>query len=318
VFLGFHQVHDDPSQTYSRLCHSLNGRGVLNIQDDIRELRLEPVLTPFQKIFNREYFTHVTANRISTKQTQIPSRVSAEARKKMERFLVGIAQIMPEYINREQVEQEFRMEFDFVLSLQELANKYPFPQSKIYSRVARTISSSLSNYEKRWWILISWLFLHNIGLLYDPRGYKARSLRMLEEWHVDRLISRMFRDLEMDENFSLHALKTLRILIALQGWFKPGMEKNLKTTVESWFGDDHVKLFLEINLHENTLWFKKEAFNELVWWLRVLALIQSHSPTGFDANTVAEQALLVEDIIRRLSKAEKISGCHVKKLLSAL
>ncbi len=318
VFLGFQQVHDDPSQTYSKLCQSLNGRGVSSIQEVISVLRLAPVLTPFQKIFDREYFTHLKENRISIRKATVSSRVSTEARKKMESFLAGIAQIMPDTINRGEVEQEFRLEFNFILSLQDLAKKYPFPQSKTYSQITQTITSDLSIDEKRWWILISWLFLHNIGKLKKTRDYRTKSLSMMEELNLDRFIKRTNQELGMDERSSLHSLETLRALITLQGWFKPGLELNLKATVESWLVDDNVKRFLKINRHEDILWYDKQAFNDLIWWLRVLALIQSHSPTGFDANTVAEQAILVEEFIRRLSKAEKGSGCHVKNFLSAL
>jgi hypothetical protein len=63
VFLDFRQVQDDDERNYARLSVRLQGGGVPSIDDALREMALEPLLTPFRELVNPGMFDWLIQNR---------------------------------------------------------------------------------------------------------------------------------------------------------------------------------------------------------------------------------------------------------------
>ncbi len=76
--------------------------------------------------------------------------------------------------------------------------------------------------------------------------------------------------------------------------------------------------FLQVNRFRDVLWFNKEAFAQLLWWLVVLVVLDlGNEPLLRD---VAAQNQFMEQylIIRDLEKAAQESEYQVEKLLAAV
>jgi glycosidase len=318
VFLDFRQVHDDEQHTFARLCHSLGKQGVPDLQAAIREIRLQPVLEPFLELVNPGYFSYLIDHRLTAGKTHVSNQVMKEARQKIDAFLAGYSKLLPKMRDHELIGQEMELELAFTLSLPSLVNSYPLPESKKYSRFAKKIATGFDNHQDHWWLLLTWLFVHNLGRLKSIRDRESSSLSFLSEWQLEKVIIENWQNLGLKEGKVRHLLDALRMMVMLQNWYQPDLEKNLKGICKEWLATDELKRFLQINLYEGVLWFNREAFNELLGWLRVLALVHGHGPTGYDASAVAERALLTEDLLNRLAAAGKASAFQVDRFLDFL
>ncbi len=64
VFLDFREVQDDPFLPYSQLSSYLNGRGVPDIEEAIKEILLQPIHVPFRELTNAGQLRWLIDNRI--------------------------------------------------------------------------------------------------------------------------------------------------------------------------------------------------------------------------------------------------------------
>jgi len=68
------------------------------------------------------------------------------------------------------------------------------------------------------------------------------------------------------------------------------------------------------------LWFNKEAFDQLLGWLLLVASVKATAGAGRDRLTgeVTAQIAACYDIIHQLHEAGRKSDCRVEKLLAAV
>jgi hypothetical protein len=66
------------------------------------------------------------------------------------------------------------------------------------------------------------------------------------------------------------------------------------------------------------LWFDKDRFETFVWWMALLAVLNSVSTPRASASLVVERLLLVYPKVQKLLKAEAQSDYQIARLLEAL
>jgi len=87
---------------------------------------------------------------------------------------------------------------------------------------------------------------------------------------------------------------------------------------EEWLTDDQIRSFLEINRHNDVLWFNKEAFENLLWWMMTAAFISSSSDPNTSASKHVEDMLICHEIIIKILAQEENSDFQVARLLESL
>jgi hypothetical protein len=87
--------------------------------------------------------------------------------------------------------------------------------------------------------------------------------------------------------------------------------------LESWLKDDEVQQFLQVNRYRGVLWFNKEAFEQLLWWMLVVAVVTISADPLRSTAEVSQEIVTAYDIVRKLQQAEEESGYQVEKLLEA-
>jgi hypothetical protein len=88
--------------------------------------------------------------------------------------------------------------------------------------------------------------------------------------------------------------------------------------LESLLKENEVQQFLQMNQYNNILWFNKEAFEEMIWWLMMAAALTIGSDPLRPVNAVIEELERCYSIIQAWQQAEEKSEYQVEKLLSAL
>jgi hypothetical protein len=162
----------------------------------------------------------------------------------------------------------------------------------------------------------------------------------MDEWQLGNLTAGALQDLGLDEAAAWQAVAIIKLvtgrgsLCAASGPY-PALSSLLQ--------DGDVQRFLGVNRYQGVLWFNREAFRTLVWWLYAVAVIdllgkggrlsQALEPANGEATEglVAGEGEPGETIgaiaadlaacyaqVERLLEAERTSGYQVEALLEAV
>ena len=82
--------------------------------------------------------------------------------------------------------------------------------------------------------------------------------------------------------------------------------------------DSDVQQFLQVNRYNDILWFNKESFDELLWWLMLIAAVEVSSDPQRSPAKVMKELQGCYEILQALHEAEKKSAYQVEKMLEAV
>ena len=95
VFMNFREVQDEPLLPYSQCCESLNGRGVPDIEEAIKEILLQPIHIPFRELVNAGQMRWLIDNRLTgAALEETKAQVLAEVEEKALTLLEAIQETM--------------------------------------------------------------------------------------------------------------------------------------------------------------------------------------------------------------------------------
>jgi hypothetical protein len=163
-----------------------------------------------------------------------------------------------------------------------------------------------------------WLFVRALGRVAGQDGYEERSRSWIDEWKLGRAMSDALRELGLNEAGAASAVALIKILTTWQNWHRMPLEDAgglaFKQVLENALRDEDVRAYLGVNRYRDILWFNKESFERLVWWLMRVAYV------GLDGAVTPEaQARLAEAyrVAQALLRAEQQSEYQLEKLLAA-
>ncbi len=318
VFLDFREVQDNEWRQYGQLNEYLNGRGVPSIQEALQELVLQPVLHPFQEVVNADLFHRLLEARISQPEETLNRSLIEEAEWKAVRMLGEIKGYAHGSGDENEIGKELRRKLETLLQLPVLATRYPLPGSRRYAAAMEYLTQNLREIPTVWTAMFGWLFVHELGKLITPTGYEEISRSWIDEWRLGRVVVETVQALGMDEGAAWHVLNTLKMLTDQQHWFEGKAADSTRSILEGWLKSSEIQRFLGVNRYKDVLWFNKEAFDELLWWMMLLAIVDCSADPQRSSSEVIEQVITSHEIVTRLGQASEESGYQVEKLLDAL
>jgi len=170
-----------------------------------------------------------------------------------------------------------------------------------------------------WSLLLGWLVTHAVGKLVSKTGYEEQSSIWLEEWLLLNRFIDLLRQMSTADTETQEAGMLLNILVREQNWFlHPKFKKGKEYKIlDRLLKLSDVQKFLKVNRWDSVLWFNKENFQKLVWWLFLISVIQIGSKSKTDQDAVRETEAAFA-IIQRWLQAEKKSEYQLKKLVNEL
>ena len=315
VFLDFREVVDDQWQSYRQLNSYLAGRGVPDIQEAMRELVVQPVLEPFRQIANAGYWQYLKEKTCRPAQTEIPESVLSETGSKMKNLLEGMIYLDQSLQYRPEVVENVQKTIQTVLCLPLIEKQLPFPGSQRYSKAIDFILKGLNKNPQRWTVWYVWAFLSNLEVMSPNPPEDLRVISWMDEWQVSKILADGMRSFGIEEAIVSRHLAVIRLLVQEQHWYSRLGNSSLVTILESWLSSTEIRNFININRHQDILWFNKEAFEEFVWWMMTLAVLERVEHPGLSAAMKIERIMGAYDIVQKLIKAEKSSDYQINKLL---
>jgi glycosidase len=311
VFLDFRELRDDGWRQYAQLASYLNGRGVPDIEQALQEVFLQPVHYPFRELVNADAFRRLAHARRAGPDGQLGAESIGEVERKVAHLLREIKQLTGGSGDEIAIAQEIRRKLDTLLVLETL----PFYEQSDQDLVARLRDDSTT-----WPILLGWLFTHALGKVVDQADFEQVSRSWIDEWMLGKIISGALRDWGLDDSTARWGIAVIRILTSHQRWgetLASQAEEPVFQVLESWLRDEEVQRFLQVNRYQGLLWFNRETFEQLLWWMLLIAVITVRADPVRSADEVAQEVSSYHDIVKKLQQAKEESGYQVEKLLGA-
>ncbi|MBI4531609.1 MAG: hypothetical protein HY709_08800, partial [Candidatus Latescibacteria bacterium] len=313
VFGDFREVQDNAQHHYAYLTTYLEGRGVPSIEEAMREIFLQSIHYPFEELVHPEMFRRLLDARVTDVDGQLDPQLLDDVERKMTALLHAIAEFTGATGNGVTIAQEVRQKLEVILRLP-IATL--FSQSSVLNTVARYTGANLTDDLLTWGSILGWLFVHSLGKLVNDTDSGQQSRSWIDEWLLGKRIAGTLEDLGMEESQAWQSVAIVKMLTSHQRWFARGEPRpgRVYRILESLLKDGEVQQFLQVNRYKGVLWFRKEAFSQLLWWMTLLAVLENSA----DPLRPVTEILEGYDIIQELHRAEEVSGYQVEKLLSAV
>jgi hypothetical protein len=320
VFVDFREVRDTQWSHYARIAQDLNGRGVPSIDEALKEMLLQPLQNAFKELVNAHTFRRLMEARITQPQAQLDQKLMEEIEKKMRRLLEEAKKLSGGREDGMAIIQEIRRKLEAILYLPILTSRYPYLQPKEVKAAAEYLHRKLTGSTTAWATLFGWLFVHALGKVVNQRDFAGQSHTWIDEWMLGKTISSVLRDLGMEEVSAWNSLTVIKWLTSHQRWFesKPSGQGQAYGIIERLLKDGDVRQFLQVNQCNDIWWFNKEAFEELLWWLMMVAALTIGSDPLRPVHAVIEELQGCYSIIQAWQKAEEKSEYQVETFLELL
>jgi glycosidase len=313
VFLNFYEIQDNQWHHYTKLNHLLNGKGVPNLQEALKDILLPPLHHPFKELINVGMFRRLMDARIKKSGESLDKNLIEEVEQKTIHLFVEAKQLSGGSEDEITIGREIKYKLEATLYLPIITSRFPLLQPKGVKKVAKYLHQNLTDLTYTWGILFSWLFVHAIGKVVSPKDFSERSHASINEWKLGGIIAGVLKDLGSEEGVAWRSLLLIKLLTRHQRWFE---EKTAYQILEKLIKDNEAQQFLVVNQYDDALWFNKEAFEEMLWWLMLVSAIEISSDPSRPASEMVKGLESCYAIIQTLLEAEKGSDYQVEKLLS--
>jgi len=170
-----------------------------------------------------------------------------------------------------------------------------------------------------WGTLLCWIFACHLGEMVSTLNSREISRTWIDEWLLTKIMAAGLVDLGLTRDESEKALMLTRLMTSHADWYEESSKDPQAgaTLLQIWLKDTDFQRFLQINRYQDILWYNREAFDELLWWLNISSLVTSAREIQ-EPEEIIEAAEARYAIIKQLLAAQAASGYQVEKLLAAV
>ncbi len=240
-----------------------------------------------------------------------------EMEQKAVNFLVKAKQHSGESGDETAALKEIRNKLKTVLQLSTISDRYPWTVTSEKKTAPEYLQENLKNTPLIWGTLLGWLFVHALGKLASPKNVAEQSLIWIDEWRLDKIIVNGLLDLKVEEPTAKRLVALIKLLTRHQRWFEVGRSERSQTyqVLDSLLRDDDIQKFVNVNRYDNILWFNKEAFEELLAWLMLIAVVNRGSNPLLSPTEIVKEIGKYYEMIQEIGEAQARSDYQVDKLL---
>lgn len=316
VFIDFRTVKEDEWQSYNQLCEYLNGSGVPNIENAMKELLLQPIHNPLKEIINRGYFDYLLSEKRLTSKVFIKPQLMEESRQKVENLLKGIFNVTGANQSKDLISSRTSEILEFVLSIPIFDQKFVSLKNKEIKSLISVFQESFINNDEIWVTAFSFIFISSIGELTEPAESQFQTQSWFEEWQFAKVIREIGEEYHYGDSQKQLMSQTIYTLLGISGWHKNFEINQFEGWFKSLLSKPYIQQFLNVNRYQGKLWFNKEMFEVLAWWLFAIAIIEIGSNPKISNNTIFEKLLILNNVRKILMDKMEKSEFRFDKLLA--
>jgi glycosidase len=314
VFMDFREVEDSEGAPYRDLAGLLAGRGVPSVEDEMRILFIRPVIEAFEALLNPEIMKRMLNVRLSRKGALSDEALIPEIGRNLMRLLERIGEKAHAPGDADAVSSQILKRVETVLRLKANGNRLAVKGSRKTSAAVARIKRHLDSDPRRFCILSVWSFVHRLGQMRGRDHWQELSRAWIDEWRFGDAIARNLTCLGESDADAWKSVAEAKLLTLHQDWFRKDKKKlTAGSVLDGLLADETIRQFLQFNRFQETLWFNKEAFEELMNWLLCVAAVEitASVPKSRASAKIDE----VFTIVQQLDKAMIQSGYRVENLI---
>ncbi len=342
VFLDFREVEETSDHPYGQLSAYLQGGGVADMEEALTEFLMKSIHEPLRELINPGMLgwlaEHRLAKDVETRYSQTLEQAMDELVEKTELLIEAISEITGYAFEGSEIVQTIRRR---VLSSLELPSvnfkELAVPDAGFPSGLEFLHKGQMGDWLEKgdarvWDVLLSWSIISLLGLVSDSADHVKQSRTWIDDWALGKLVLSAFRQRSQDDEAAKRQVLLLKILTTQSNWYLQCDRKNAANfMLSSWLTDVDIQKYLMVHRYQGVLWFNKEAFETLCWWLFALAALgktseenrpqKSQRTTQAPTDEPAESTngtLACYHMIQQLLQAMQISKYQVEKLLLAV
>jgi hypothetical protein len=212
------------------------------------------------------------------------------------------------------IAREVRDEVSAILELPRLDARFAGVGDGAQAAI-REVQAGLPDSAATWGAMVGWAFVHALGKLGAAPDHAEQSRSWIDEWLLGRIIAATLRDMGADEQAANRSVAVIRQATSHQDWFaSPDME-HTSQLVEALLGDREMQQLLGVNRYQGILWFDKTAFERLLWWMLLVAVVSLSADAGPEPAEAAATIGAAHATVRQLRDAADRAGYQIEKLL---
>jgi hypothetical protein len=364
VFLDIHEVKDTAQGRWGRICAELNGRGTPDLYAAIQDLLLRDLYSHFTELFSRNRM--VVWYHAFAKEEEPGKKGKAEAVSKTadegipvnflrdpalafiitaQEYLDGAGGRYDPFVTEEdhppipadaiwKVLSAYLRRF---FRLAEYADKLPAKTEKPAERFLRELAGTVQTRPSVAAFAAGYGVLAALRAVIGEGAGGVEAKALVEHWSLDRKLRECYHQLGIPSD---EAYRITELMKAVLSRTSPKDDAPYHTghagealILENYAAEDFRRL-LGVNVFEDTVWFNKEAFEEVLFYAPLFLVLESpsaleavkRSPGGKarkpepvdDTAAWLERVERIAAVEKALAKAKARSGYRLEGLLSAL
>jgi len=321
VFTDFREVYDNEQQQYSSLNTSLGGRGVISIEEELKKILMLPMHNSFRELVSAEVFRKASDIYMEASMQKIktlPQPFITETTQKIVHFLSEVKKYTNSSGNEKIVAAEITEALEIILQLPALQRNLETTAPEPYKKALRYMHRKMVKDQNILYVLCGWLFTHNLGKISKEADHEGLSIIWMNELFFWQIMEDTFNNLGFDKEHTSRSLTAIKTLNTYQHWHIATKEEIIRSVMEHILSDINVRQFIQINSYKNILWFSKEAFEELLLYMLIVAAINLFTdPLKTETGRIKD---IVEyySILKELQLIAEQSGYQVGKMVETL
>jgi len=318
VFMDFREVRDNEWSHYYHIMTHLQGRGVPSVEDEMKEMILGVVRQPFRALVNADVFQSLINARVTSMEETLDRVLVDDVDAKVRHLLREIKTFTNGAGDDAAIALDIRQKLEVMVRLPTLPHRLGDQHTASFKAMMEQLQARLTDEPLVWSTMFGWLFVHTLGGILSDQDVAQQSHSWMDEWLLNRIIASALQGLGIDEHQAWRAIGIIQILIDQQRWFDTPTAQNRRAFELLTLGlrDQVVRQFLQVNRYNNVLWFNKEAFDEWLWWLLLVAVVDSMLNPDRSVSEIVTEIDERYDTLQKLQQAESRSEYQVEKLLA--
>jgi len=314
VFMGFHEMRDFDGQV-KRLHDYLGGRGVPDVASELQELYLKPILDPFRTLMDPSFLFQSVQEGVHLGDVTDPFlQVLAGFFREVRVYLYAWREESDLVEIVEAIHSLLKSLLNIRLLRVRAGRGLKAPLDYLFSRVPAGVTQDLS-----WWrIPLLWGILCRIGTLVEPEAVPVKSRALMDELLLGKVLRQSLVSMGLDEGAARFELHLVQALISHQDWYELSVEKGLGAVMENLFADADAQAFMGVNEFGGKLWFNKESFEQLLYWLFTTSAIRSMEVSSGKLKLDEDRLKASRQYVTEAAEAAGKAGYSVAEFLSSL
>jgi glycosidase len=292
VFWQFRQIKDNEYSHYHNLENYLNGSGVPNIEEALKETFLSPIHVPFKELMNTGFISFINISLTSKKDE---NKILKEFETKFANLTKEIGKFQKTKSNKKELTTDALNEFQFLFKL---TNK-EFKLSK----------SSIKNSVP---LLFSFLLVNKMNQVLGKKDLSSYNLSILKDWLLGKIIYNVFTDFYKNEYDAEKSYLALKVLLSNSTWCEE-VKSDSGKALKKLFSNEAVQKLLHFNRYQEVLYFNSENFEELLKILFLNNLLMQS-----DKKLTGKQISDSLAVLKKVGKAAKSAGYRVSEVVEYL